>query len=280
MAYARANRSPALFASALFHAAVVAIAVIGLPWFSKPLKIGKVVPVTIITSGDAAELAPAQQAPEPQEAMAPAPQPQAPPEPAPLSSAPPKPEPTPAQSRTTTPPPKPTQAKPSRAKPETDFFKDLENSLSRDRKPATTQATSGRPGAIQQRTASAASDSKGSDEKMSADEISALGEKVGKLWNTNCQVEGAANYVVRVRVRLTAQGFLAAAPELQDRDKVMSSGDPALIAAAQRALSAIGRGQPYLDVLKPEHYAQWHDLIWNFDPKKTCRLLAAAKSGE
>lgn len=279
MAYARPNRSPAFLASALFHAAMAAIAIVGLPWFTKPMQIGKVVPVTIITNGPPAELAPAEEAPQPQEALAPAPEPQAPPEPAPLSSAPPKPEPTPALAKNNTPPPKPSQAKPSQANQQFDLA-DLANRLKQERERASTRATSGQIGPNQQRAAAAASDSKGQDDSLSANELNALGEKVGKLWNPNCQVEGAATYTLRVRVKLTPQGFLAANPELMDRDRIMSSGDQVLIAAAQRALSAVGRGQPYTDVLRPEHYAQWRETIWKFNPKDTCRLLSAARSGD
>jgi len=270
MAYARTNRSPALFASALVHAGVLVCAMIAWPWFSKPMQIGKVVPVTLVTSGPPAELAPAIEAPQPQEAMAPAPLPEAPPEPAPISSAPPTP-PVPDAAPKTSVAAKASQAKPTPAKPEPDFLSDLTKRLAVNTQQSSTRATSGQIGQNQQRAAAAASDQKGADDKMSASELGALIDKLGKLWNPNCQVEGAGGFVIRVHVRLTPQGFLAAPPELPDKDKIMGSGNPVLIASAQRALSAVGRGQPYTDVLKPEHFTDWHEMILKFDAKNICR---------
>lgn len=43
-----------------------------------------------------------------------------------------------------------------------------------------------------------------------------------------------------------------------------------LSAAANRALSAVGRGEPYTDVLNPAHYAAWRDIVVNFNAKEVC----------
>ncbi|MEI9965142.1 MAG: hypothetical protein WDM92_10970 [Caulobacteraceae bacterium] len=88
MARRRTNLSPAFAASALAHAGIIAAALIAWPWLSKPLKLGEVVPVTLVTSGPPAALAPAVKAPEPAPAEAEEPTPEAPPEPAPISPAP------------------------------------------------------------------------------------------------------------------------------------------------------------------------------------------------
>ena len=44
-----------------------------------------------------------------------------------------------------------------------------------------------------------------------------------------------------------------------------------LIASAQRMLAAVGRAQPYTDVLRPEHYATWSDMNLHFHSKDACR---------
>ncbi|MEI9965143.1 MAG: hypothetical protein WDM92_10975 [Caulobacteraceae bacterium] len=74
---------------------------------------------------------------------------------------------------------------------------------------------------------------------------------------------------VKVRMRLTPQGWLAAPPELPDQRDIQSSGDPILIAASQRALSAVGRGAPYTE-LNPQHYTSWRELIVTFNAKQAC----------
>ena len=59
MARRDANYSPSLIVSALAHAAVIAATLVAWPWLSKPLKIGNVVPVTLVANGPPADMAPA-----------------------------------------------------------------------------------------------------------------------------------------------------------------------------------------------------------------------------
>ena len=104
---------------------------------------------------------------------------------------------------------------------------------------------------------------------MSASETGAFVSKLEKLWNPNCKVENAAGIVVKVHIKLTPQGWLAAKPELVDSGDIQSSGNPMLIAAATRALSAVGAGQPYTE-LNPDHYAGWREMVVKFDAKQAC----------
>ncbi len=124
-------------------------------------------------------------------------------------------------------------------------------------------------GANRPRTATIAQEGHGSDDHMSASEIAAFTSKLEKLWNPNCKVEGAAGVNVKVHVKLTPQGWLAAKPELADHGDIQSSGDAMLVASAQRALSAVGAGQPYTE-LNPDHYAGWREMIVTFDAKQAC----------
>jgi outer membrane biosynthesis protein TonB len=266
MSLVRTRRSSALAASILAHAALIAAALIVLPHTPRAFKLGESVPVTIVTSGPPAELAPAIKSPEPPApAQAQTPVPQAPVQPAPVSPAPPTPEPRPPPKAQA--PPKPAQPAPTKpSKPEPSFLDSLAASLAQSH-PATTQASAGQRGADRPRTAAEAERGHGQDDHISASELGALREKLYKLWNPNCQVEGASKVKVRVRIRLTPDGRLSA--PAQDVDNLRSSSDPVVAAAAQRAVSAVGRGAPYTE-LNPEHYAAWRDLILNFDAAKAC----------
>lgn len=267
MSRQRTNLSPAFIASALAHAALVAATIIAWPWLSKEVTLGKVVPVTLVTSGPPAEMSPAVQAPTPAPAMAEQPTPEAPPEPAPVTPQPPTPEPTPSKAKASV-APKSAAAPSKPAKTGLDLDA-LLASVAASNPRASTRETSGLQGANRARADVSAQTGKGTDTTMSASEIGAFVSKLEKLWNPNCQVEGAAGVNVRVHIRLTPQGWLAAPPELADRGDIQSSRDPMLIAAAQRALSAVGRGAPYVE-LNPQHYASWREMIVNFDAKKAC----------
>ncbi len=278
---ARTQRSPALVASAIVHAAAIAAAVIAWPLLSKPIQFGKVVPVTLVTSGAPAEMAPALQSPEPQPAATPAPEPAAPPEPAPISPAPPSPpkaaampkpasasKPNPAKQ---TPALKPAPARASAQGARQDLDLDaLMASIDSSRQAPSTRASSGQVGANRPRAEKVAQEGHGQDEKMSGDERQGLIDKLSKLWNPNCQVEAAAGVTIKVRFRLTAQGWVVGKPELADGEDVNSISDPVRRASAIRALSAVGAGQPYTDVLNPNHYADWRDVVVNFNAKQAC----------
>ena len=275
----RSDFAPALIFSAVAHAGLLALALIAWPTVSTNLQLGKVVPVTLVT-GDSAEMAPAVKAPEPAPAMTPEPTPDAPAEPAPISPAPPSPlAPTaPAkaaaqskpQEQTKTPSLKAAKAQASAKAANQGLDLDaLMQSLNNPSQQPSTHASSGLQGANRLRTDVIAQEGHGADDHLSSSEIDALVSKLQKLWNPNCQVEGAAGINVKVHMRLTADGRLAVPAVLPDRGDIDSSGDPILKAAAYRALSAATRGAPYTE-LNPEHYAIWRDLTVNFNAKKAC----------
>jgi hypothetical protein len=106
---------------------------------------------------------------------------------------------------------------------------------------------------------------------MSAEERKALLDKLSRLWNPDCQDATAKG--IRVRIQLTPEGYLKSPPELANAKEIEASADPALTVNAQRAMSAIQRGQPYTDVLRPQHYADWRDLWVNFNAKQACGKL-------
>lgn len=275
------QRSPALIASLLAHAGLIAAALIAFPHIAKDLQLGKAVPVTLVTDGPPAEMAPAIQAPEPAPAMTPQPVEEAPAEPAPVTPAPPAPPAAasapkpPAATKPTTakpqpsPKPAPAQTAANRASQTGLDLDALMASISSSTQRPSTRESSGQRGANRPRADVTPQTGHGSDDKMSASELDALRSKLEKLWNPNCQVEGAAGINIKVHMRLTPDGRLAAPPELPDRGDIQNSGDAILIASAQRATSAVGRGAPYTE-LNPEHYQGWRDLIVNFNAKQAC----------
>lgn len=280
MSRARTQRSPALIASAFAHAGILAAALIVWPMLNKPLPLGKVVPVTLVTSEPPAEQAAAVQAPIEAPAATPTPEPQAPPEPAPIKPAPPAPPtasaaPKPALKTKPTPVKqvpslKPAPAAKSQAANKQDLDLDaLMASIDSSRQAPAAKAASGQTGPLRPRAEKVASTGHGDDPHMSGDERKGLSDKLGRLWNANCQVEAAAGVNVKVHIRLTAQGWLIGQPELASGQS-LNSPDPIFNAAAARALSATGRGQPFNDVLTPEHFADWHDMVVVFNAKQAC----------
>ncbi len=278
MSAARTQKSPALVASALVHAGVIAAALIVWPMFNKPLSLGKVVPVTLVTTGPPAEEAAAVQALKPAAAATPEPQPDEKPEPAPIKPAPPAP---PAASAAAKPQLK-TKLTPAKQTPSLKSApaanaqqaskKDLDldalmASIDTQRTKPAGGPSSGKAGPMSPHTAPVASEGHGLDTHMSGDERQGLSDKLSRLWNPNCSVEAAAGVNIKVHFRLSAQGWVVGQPELAAGQ---NSSDPIFSASAARALSAVGRGQPYTDVLTPAHFADWHDMTVNFNAKQAC----------
>lgn len=274
---------PALAGSAALHLALLVATLIAWPKFAKPIPTGPVA-VTLVAKAPVADVRPAVQAPEPAPAATPEPQPQAPaPEPPQAAPAPPPPKPVP-------PPPTPTPPKPVPPQPALDLNAlaakpppkpqprlDLNalaakapkqptldlNALaaSAPRRPA-----SGARGPARPETAVEARAAAGAAQGLSADEASLLAAKLNRLWNPNCGAEGAANVLVKVNIRLTQAGLLAAPPTVVGPQ----SNDPVWQAAKTRALTAVARGVPY-DELPRDRYAVWKDIDFNFDARAACR---------
>jgi outer membrane biosynthesis protein TonB len=280
MSGSRTQRSPALIASALAHAAVLAVALIVWPLFNKPLPLGKVVPVTLVTSGPPAEEAAAVKAPKPAPAATPTPAPEEKPEPAPIKPAPPTPpvasaapkpqlkvKPVPAKQ---TPSLKPAPAASAQRASKQDLDLDaLMASIDSQRTKAAGRPSSGQAGPMRPHTAQTASQGHGEDTHMSASELQGLSDKLAHLWNPNCSVEAAAGINIKVRFRLTGQGWVVGQPELAPGQSLNAS-DPVVGASVARALSAVGRGQPYTDVINPAHLSGTNNFVVNFNAKKAC----------
>jgi outer membrane biosynthesis protein TonB len=103
---------------------------------------------------------------------------------------------------------------------------------------------------------------KGTAATLSQSELDAMRARLTQLWNVQAGTERPEELVVEVRIRLTKDRRLAAAPEVVSRGT-----SPRYQAAAEAAVRAVLQGQPY-NMLRDETYAQWQDIVVTFDPRQ------------
>jgi colicin import membrane protein len=103
---------------------------------------------------------------------------------------------------------------------------------------------------------------KGTAATLSQSELDAMRARLTQLWNVQAGTERPEELVVEVRIRLTRERRLAAAPEVVSRGT-----SPRYQAAAEAAVRAVLQGQPY-NMLRDETYAQWQDIVVTFDPRQ------------
>jgi colicin import membrane protein len=103
---------------------------------------------------------------------------------------------------------------------------------------------------------------KGTAATLSQSELDAMRARLTQLWNVQAGTERPEELVVEVRIRLTKDRRLAAAPEVGSRGT-----SPRYQAAAEAAVRAVLQGQPY-NMLRDETYAQWQDIVVTFDPRQ------------
>jgi outer membrane biosynthesis protein TonB len=259
----------------------VAIAALLVSWnFTRDLKVGSVVPVTIVSRAPATDVRPAEQAPVEQAAQTEAPVPETP-----LQSTPPAPEPKPAP-----PPPKPTPAPkalpptprpapkavptpkpvpapaPARpappAKPEKSLDLDaLSASLSKMARPATPRPSSTAKGPARSETALQARPALGTG--VSAAAMSGLADELQRRWNPNCNVEGGRDVQVRVTFTIGAGGQVVG-----DATSQIRSGQSEVArAAAERAVRAVYAAAPFR-ALPREFYGE--KIAVNFNAREAC----------
>ncbi|WP_167309413.1 hypothetical protein [Brevundimonas naejangsanensis] len=281
--------SPAILGSIALHAGVVALALVS--WSSKDeLKpLVNSVPVSIVSdieiaaapadnpqeepSPDDGETAPVETLPEPTppepEPTPPAPQPQprpTPPAPRPTPTPPqkkaptpaptPRPTPNPPEKKAPTSPPRPTPAPPEKKAPATPARParpapglDLDALAG---PPRPTQ-NSGRPAAGQQGA--------GAAPRATGPQLAALGAQVTPNWNINCDMPGMDDLVIRVTVRLSADGQIIGTPRLQD-----VQNDPTWRAASDAMQRALRATSPFT---VPNGF-QAQDVPFRFETKRQC----------
>ena len=257
MARQRSEPYPALAASVLLHGAVLAAALIAWPWMNKPIRMGDVTTVTLVTSADVANLREADQTPTPQAAATETPTPDAPAQATPQPSAP---------KTQSVPPPSPQAKAAPTIKPQPDLDLDkLAASLPGARHSANAKPSSAARGPSHAETASQATHGTGAGAQASASDLANLQNELMRLWNPNCDVLGGSNVNIVVTFTLNSRGGL--------QGEVVSTADasrvPMIVAAVDRAKAAVGRAAPYTSLPRGLYGTPIHV---NFNAKKACAL--------
>jgi outer membrane biosynthesis protein TonB len=270
-----ADRYPALVASAALHAAVLAAALFTWTW-NRQIHIGEVVPVTLVNAQALANAAPAIQAPTPAPAttqapelnaapLPPAPQEAPVPAPPPMTRTPPHPHadlhPQPVAKLAPTPTPKPAPKVASTPKFDPDA---ILASLEKASKAAGSTHSAAPRGPTRPQTAVEARLAPGTGSAASASALSNLGAELERLWNPNCEVEGAADVVIKVSFQLDGGGRVPMGTVTSSADNAV---DPAVRAASDRAKRAVYQGAPF-DGLPADLYGQRVSV--NFNAKQFC----------
>lgn len=264
MTAARARRievSPAALGSIALHVAVAAAFMMS--WGSRDLKVGAVVPVTIVSNAPDLDTRPAEQGPETQEAATETPVPDAPPEavPPPPQTAPPP----PPQKAAPTPAPKPATA-PAKtpAKPvEKSFDLDaLAASLKAPARNAPQRPSAAPKGANRAETAPVARQTVGTGLAAGA-ALQGLAEELQRRWNPNCDVEGGRDVVVKVNFQMGVGGQVVG----DVKSDIVGPRTPVSQAAAERAVRAVYAAAPFRG-LPREFYGD--RIAVNFNAREAC----------
>ncbi len=227
----RRELSPAMLGSLLLHVSIACAFLIS--WnFTRDLKVGSVVPVTIVSN--APEQRAAEAAPEVQTAQAEAPVPDAPLE----SVAPPEPAPKPAPTPVPTPAPAPTPKAPAKpvtpTKPEKALDLDaLSASVSKMIKPA--KPSSAARGPSRPETAAEARPAVGAGISDAA--LAGFVADLKRHWNPNCDVEGAREVNLKVTFPISTYGTVG--PGEVSANGAENSANPVVKAAAERAIRSV-----------------------------------------
>lgn len=261
----RRELQPAMAGSLLLHLTIAVALMVS--WnFAHNLKVGAIVPVTLVANAPSTDVREAEQAPVEQTAATPEPVPSAPAQ----SAAPPEPQPKP-----TPPPPKPAptpkvvEPKPAPAKPATPPKPEksldldaLSASISKMAKPSVAKPSSAAKGPARPETAQQARPALGTG-VASAAAISGLAEELQRRWNPNCDVEGGRDVLVRVLFTIGAGGQVVGdvASEIRSPRNAVSQ------AGASRAVSAVYAAAPYRN-LPREFYGE--KISVNFNAREAC----------
>lgn len=259
----RIEVSPAALGSIGLHVAVAAAFMI--TWGNRDLKVGSVVPVTIVSTAPDTDTRPAIQGPETLDAATEDPVAEAPPEPAPPPPTPAPPPPTPKAAPTPT-PKAPTPVAKTPAKPaEKSFDLDaLSASLKAPARNAPQRPSAAPKGQTRAETAPIARQTAGTGLAAGA-AVQGLAEELQRRWNPNCEVEGGRDVVVRVKFQMGIGGQVVGDVTSQ----IVSARSPVSQAGAERAVRAVYAAAPFRN-LPREIYGNGINVT--FDARKACAL--------
>ena len=244
--------SPAMIGSGLLHATVAALLMVS--WnLTRDLKVGAIVPVTLVATAPAADPRSAEQAHAEQAAQTAEPVPDAPLQ----STAPPAPTPKPAPV-VAKPVPAPAPVKPAlAAKPPKALDLDaLSTSVSKMVRPSSAAKGPARP-----ETSAVARPALGAS--LSTAAMSGLTEELQRRWNPNCDVEGGKEVQVRVSFVIGAGGQVVGDVASQ----IKGAQNAVAQAAAERAVRAVYAAAPFR-ALPREFYGD--RIAVNFNAREAC----------
>ena len=258
----RIEVSPAALGSVALHGSI-ALAVM-ISWGSRDLKVGSIVPVTIVSSAPDIDTRPAEQGPEAQSAMTEAPVADAPPAPVPP---PPQPAPVTPSAKTAKPVEKaatPTAMKPAAKPAEKAFDLDaLAASLTKPSRNAPQRPSSAPKGPSRPETAPVARQTVGAGLAAGA-AVTGMTEELQRRWNPNCNVEGGRDVLIRVTFQLGAMGQVVGDVDSQ----IQGVRSPVATAAAERAVRAVYAAAPFRG-LPREFYGD--KVAVNFNAREACQ---------
>lgn len=268
-----------LFASVLFHLAIVGIAFLSLPpgWRPDvtpepyiPLELIREAELDLKTSVPAASPEPVEEEPEPdipepvvEETPAPAEEasePAAQPEPAPEPVAPEpepepvKPEPKPEKK------PEPPKVKPEPKKEEPDLMTELENAL-KDLDPEKRNRQSSQTPSQTTEQADKAREAVGAGDRLTASDKAKMIAAIARCYNTSALI-GAPNpetLLVVLRFELNRDGTLMSQPRVANALEINMSSNRFWKVAEQASIRAVVSCQPY-DFLDPARYEDWKEF--------------------
>jgi outer membrane biosynthesis protein TonB len=261
----RRELQPAMAGSLVLHL-LIAVALM-VSWnFTRNLKVGAIVPVTLVANAPETDVRQAEQAPVEQAAATPEPVPSAPAQsvapPEPPKPTPPTPKPLPTP-KVVEPKPAPAPAKPTPAKPEKSLDLDaLSASISKMAKPTPAKPSSAAKGPARPETAQQARPALGTG-VASAAAVSGLAEELQRRWNPNCDVEGGRDVLVRVVFTIGAGGQVVG----DVGSEIRSVRNAVSQAGASRAVSAVYAAAPYRN-LPREFYGE--KISVNFNAREAC----------
>lgn len=258
----RIEVSPAALGSLALHVGVAVAMMVHLG--SRELKVGSVVPVTIVSNAPPADPPPAVQGPEelPAQTEAPTPEP-VPPTPEPPA---PTPKPTPAPPQPTpapTPkaaPPKATQPAPKPVQKGLDLDA-LDASLAPS-KPTGGRASNATKGPPRAATSPTPRDTIG-DVLGASQAMAGLKDELQRRWNPNCDVDGGRDVQLSVTFLIGAGGALSGTPT----SEITSARNDVSQAAADRAVRAVYAASPFRNVPR-DYYGQRVKV--NFKAREAC----------
>lgn len=252
---------PAALGSVALHGAIALALMIS--WGSRDLKVGAIVPVTIVSSAPDTDTRPAEQAPAVQSAMTDDPVVDATSEPVP-----PPPQPAPATpvlkaAKPVEKAPAPTSAKPAARPAEKAFDLDaLAASLTKPSRNAPQRPSSAPKGPTRPETAPVARQTVGSGLAAGA-AVTGMTEELQRRWNPNCDVEGGRDVLVRVTFQLGVSGQLVG----DVLSQIQGARSPVATAGAERAVRAVYAAAPFRG-LPREFYGD--RVAVNFNAREAC----------